>query len=534
MKPDQAPQGKRVGIWIRVSTEDQAQGESPEHHEHRARSYAVARGWTVVELYDLAGVSGKSVMEHPEAKRMLSDIKRGHITGLIFSKLARLARNTKELLEFSDIFRSYNSDLVSVYESIDTSTPSGRLFYTMIAAMAQWEREEITDRIKASVVTRAKLGKPLNGLAPYGYKWEDSKMIIEPSEAPVRKLAYELFLKHKRKGTVSRLLNESGHRTRAGKEWSDVGIGRILRCPSAKGIHRLNVHKAVGPWKYEVKPESEWGTFAVEPIVSEELWDQVNAAMEQQIKPDKRPARRAVQVFGGIVVCHCGTKMYVPMSTPKYVCFKCRNKIPVQDLDGIFYDELKAYFIAPERIAAQLSTARTKLGEKQQLLDHQLAEVKNVKAEMASTHRLYLDNKLPIEQFSEFFDPLKERLDQLKENLASLQGEVDGLRMNNLSAEQVVAEAEQLYSRWGELDREEKRRIVEAICQKIVIGKDEIDITFCASPFSEDLTKSQQQLLLTSATTGRHQCRLSVGPPWALAGRSPSPSLRRKRSMARA
>jgi site-specific DNA recombinase len=71
MKSDPAPQGKRVGIWIRVSTEDQAQGESPEHHEHRARSYAEARGWTVIELYDLAGVSGKSVMEHPEAKRML-------------------------------------------------------------------------------------------------------------------------------------------------------------------------------------------------------------------------------------------------------------------------------------------------------------------------------------------------------------------------------------------------------------------------------------------------------------------------------
>src|SRR5208282_3480430 len=90
---------KRVGIWIRVSTEDQAQGESPQHHEARAREYAKFNGWTVAEVYDLAGVSGKTVMEHPEAKRMLSDIKRGHITALIFSKLARLARNTRELLE---------------------------------------------------------------------------------------------------------------------------------------------------------------------------------------------------------------------------------------------------------------------------------------------------------------------------------------------------------------------------------------------------------------------------------------------------
>jgi site-specific DNA recombinase len=91
---------KNVAIWIRVSTEDQAQGESPEHHLERGKAYAAARDWTVKEVYDLAGVSGKSVKDHPEAQRMLKDIKSGHINGLIFSKLARLARNTKELLEF--------------------------------------------------------------------------------------------------------------------------------------------------------------------------------------------------------------------------------------------------------------------------------------------------------------------------------------------------------------------------------------------------------------------------------------------------
>src|SRR6266446_4229910 len=91
-----------VGIWIRVSTEDQAKGESPEHHEQRARYYSQAKGWAVKEVYHLEGVSGKLVSQHPETQRMLKDIRSGHIRALIFSKLARLARNTKELLEFAD------------------------------------------------------------------------------------------------------------------------------------------------------------------------------------------------------------------------------------------------------------------------------------------------------------------------------------------------------------------------------------------------------------------------------------------------
>jgi site-specific DNA recombinase len=485
---------KEIGIWIRVSTDDQAKGESPQHHEERARSYAKSRGWKVKEVYDLAGQSGKAVMQHSEAKRMMKDIQRGHISGLVFSKLARLSRNRRELEDFADYFKKHDADLISLSEAIDTSTAGGRMFFHLLGVFAQWEREETTERVSASVLTRAKLGKSINGKAPYGYQWKDRKLIIQPEEAPIRQKAYELFLQYRRKGQVAQHLNAAGYRTRDGAIWRDTSILRLLDESSAKGLYVFNTMRQTGDWRTEPKPESEWGKAECDPIVSEDLWHQVNQIIEEQLKSWKKPGKPPVHLFSGLAHCSCGSKMYVAANNPKYFCRKCSNRIPIADLENIVRRELKVFFGQPERIAIHLQTASQNLTEKSALLETHQREVQKVREEMHQTHQLYLHKQISGDGFRDLYAPAEERLKQLQAELPKLEAEVDLLKVNNLSADDVLHEANSLHERWPKMPVPDKRKIVEALIEKIVIGNGEIDLTFSHLPSSEELCKNQQRL----------------------------------------
>lgn len=488
---NQGDDAKHVGIWIRVSTEDQAQGDSPEHHEKRARAYAEAKGWEVVETYRLEAVSGKAVMGHPEAQRMLGDIRAGRITGLVFSKLARLARNTKELLEFAEIFRAERADLISLHEAIDTSSPAGRLFFTMIAAMAQWEREEIAERVAASVPIRAKLGKSTGGMAPYGYRWEDKRLVPDEAEAPIRRLIHELFVEHQRKKTVARILNDRGYRTRGGDLWTDTTIVRLLTDPVAKGTRRQNYTKQSDRSKaWQLKPESEWVMTAVEPIVSEELWDRCAAIIEGQRSRVKPVARRPVHLFAGIAKCDCGTKMRVKAGSPKYVCEGCRNKIPIADLEDVFLSELRRFLVSPAEIEAHARATNEAMREKTALVDRAQADLKKLDVEEDRLFDLYGAGTLSKDDFGRRHAPISERRRQLEDEIPRLQAELDVMRISAASQEEAFTGARTLTEGWSALTDAQKRQLIEATTNRIVVGKEEIEIDLVALPIASSSEKS--------------------------------------------
>ena len=162
--------------------------------------------------------------------------------------------------------------------------------------------------------------KSTGGVAPFGYRWEDGHLAVDKKEAPVRKLIYELFLKHHRKKTVADLLNELGYRTRKGAKFSDTTVDRLLRDTTAKGIRKENEQEIV-----------------VEAIVDFDTWKRANNLL------GKKVTKRSSDLFSGLVFCFCGGKMSVSSNSKKYVCPLCKHKIEVKIVKEAFLYNLEKF-----------------------------------------------------------------------------------------------------------------------------------------------------------------------------------------------
>jgi site-specific DNA recombinase len=119
----------------------------------------------------------------------------------------------------------------------------------------------------------------------------------------------------------------------------------------------------------------------------------------------------------------------------------------------------------------------------------QQQELQRVQKEIQRTYDLYQQEKLDADGFSKFYTPLEERRKQLQTALPRLQAEVDILKVNSLSAEEIASKAGSLYEHWQTMEPEEKREMIELITDKIVIGKDEITINLCYAPSCKDMAK---------------------------------------------
>ncbi|MDY6930822.1 MAG: recombinase family protein [Halobacteriota archaeon] len=199
---------KRVGIYVRVSTEEQASsGISLDAQIEKLEQYCQLNNWEIVRDYVDAGVSGSTV-DRPELQKMIDDCRRGELNVVLVYKLDRLSRSLRDIILTIDELREYDVDFVSVTEQIDTTTAVGQLMFHIIGAFAEFERNIIRERVIFGMDKKAKDGYA-QFKAPFGYRYVEGRLEINQDEAEIIRSVYRSYIREQSTLRVSKIFGLS-------------------------------------------------------------------------------------------------------------------------------------------------------------------------------------------------------------------------------------------------------------------------------------------------------------------------------------
>ena len=215
--------------YIRVSTSEQADsGLSRAAQRKKIEAQATLSDLTLVDVLQDVGESAKD-LHRPALADLLNRIDTGQIACVIVAKLDRLTRSTKDLADLLSTFKEKQVSFISAAESFDTSSATGRVVINMIGVIAQWEREVISERTSAALQEKRSQGRATGGVPPFGYDFIDGiRVENEREQAVLAEIAAMKAAGESWQGIANRL-TATGHRTRAGGDFSRQGIFRIAK-----------------------------------------------------------------------------------------------------------------------------------------------------------------------------------------------------------------------------------------------------------------------------------------------------------------
>ena len=283
----------KTAIYIRVSTEEQAkEGYSISAQLKKLKSFCISQNWEVVGVYADEGVSAKDT-NRPELQRMIKDIKSGKINVVLVYRLDRLTRSVFDLYKLLELFEKYGCKFKSATEVYDTTTAIGRMFITIVAALAQWERENMGERIAMGFEEKVRQGKCPLTFAPIGFDLdkEKHKLVINPVEAIVVRTLYDKYIEGYGSNRVAIYMNKNKLLTKNGGPWSGDTVLKVLKNPANAGGIR---------WKGKIY----WNMH--EPIVPREKWELAQKLMKKR-KIIPGPSVSSPHIFSGLIRCDsCG------------------------------------------------------------------------------------------------------------------------------------------------------------------------------------------------------------------------------------
>ncbi len=251
-KKDSSSERKRIALYARVSTDDQArEGFSLPAQVKRLRAFCLAQGWVLASEYIEDGFSGRDI-RRPAYERMMTE--RDGWDAIAVLKMDRIHRNSRNFMTMMDDLRRWGKDFVSATESLDTSTSTGRFVGDMLQRIAQLESEQTGERVYMGMKEKAQEGG-FNGMsAPFGYEVRRGGLVVNRREASVvgrictwRRQGHSL-------AWIAARLNEDGVQTKKGKAWTKRQVFRVVHNPLYRGsLHWEDVvtpgtHPAIVTW----------------------------------------------------------------------------------------------------------------------------------------------------------------------------------------------------------------------------------------------------------------------------------------------
>jgi DNA invertase Pin-like site-specific DNA recombinase len=230
--------GKCAVLYIRVSTEKQADGGiSLDAQEERLRAYCTMRGLEVAEvIIDPAQSAFKKLTARPGGKRLVQLVRSGKVGAVVALKLDRPFRNTVDCLS---MLNAWERDGVGVHlvdlggSAVDTSSATGKMFLTMLAGFAEFERNLTSERTRLALAHKARSGELRLGRdAPYGYGHDGDGLVPMDAEQAVISTARTLREQGQSLEQIASELSRQGHRNRAGKVFARQSVHTMLRGPA--------------------------------------------------------------------------------------------------------------------------------------------------------------------------------------------------------------------------------------------------------------------------------------------------------------
>ncbi|MCH8199827.1 MAG: recombinase family protein, partial [Chloroflexi bacterium] len=209
---------------VRVSTDRQASNDegSLKTQLHRLRQHieykreVAGEDWTEAVVYELRAISGKESMRSREFERLFADIRSGRVNTVLCTALDRICRSVKDFLNFFEFLNEHGVEFVCLKQNYDTTTPQGKLFVTIMMALAEFEREQTSERTREATLARAERGL-WNGGRLLGYDLDARKGYLIPNEAEVAIVNYacDAYLETGSLVKTAEVMNRRGYRTKS-------------------------------------------------------------------------------------------------------------------------------------------------------------------------------------------------------------------------------------------------------------------------------------------------------------------------------